>query len=285
MNCDRTSFLRTIAATAAALSVASLASAQLNLGVPEELKGIDVIEHLNEPLPLDARFTSDDGEPVLLRDYFKGDKPVLLQLGYNKCPMLCNLVLNGAFDGLKGVDWTPGKEFEVVSVSVDPTETPALAKAKKESYLAEYDRPGATLGVHFLTGGEIMSKRVADSVGFAFRRQENGDYAHAAVIVLCTPDGRVSRYLYGTKFEPSDLRMGLIEASEGRIGSTLEKFILWCHIYDANARGYVLQARRVMSVGGAVTVLVLGMGLGAFWMAEVRKKKQSATAANAAAAN
>ena len=285
MNRIRTSFLRMIAATAASLSVGTLASAQLNLGVPEELKGIDVIEHLNEPLPLDARFADDAGNAVSLRDYFKGDRPVLLQLGYNKCPMLCNLVLNGAFDGLQGVDWTPGKEFEVVSISVDPTETAALAKAKKESYLAEFNRAGAGLGVHFLTGTELMSKSVADAVGFTYRRQENGDYAHAAVLVLCTPDGRVSRYLYGTKFEPSDLRMGLIEASEGRIGSTLEKFILWCHIYDANARGYVLQARRVMSVGGAVTVLILGMGLGAFWMAEVRKKKQSASAANAAAAN
>ena len=284
MNRDRTSFLRTIAAAAAALSVASLASAQLNLGVPEELKGIDVIEHLNEPLPLDARFTSDAGESVALRDYFKGDKPVLLQLGYNKCPMLCNLVLNGAFDGLKGVDWLPGKEFQVVSISVDPTETAALAKAKKESYLAEFERPGANLGVHFLTGSELMSKSVADAVGFAYRRQENGDYAHAAVLVLCTPDGRVSRYMYGTKFEPADLRMGLLEASEGKIGTTLDRFILWCHIYDANARGYVLQARRVMSIGGLVTVLVLAGGLAVFWRAEL-KKKQGASAANAAAAN
>jgi protein SCO1/2 len=130
-----------------------------------------------------------------------------------------------------------------------------------------------------------MSKSVADAVGFQFRRQENGDYAHAAVLVLVTPEGRISRYMYGTKFEPADLRMGLLEASEGRIGTTLDRFILWCHIYDADARGYVLQARRVMSIGGAITVLVLAGGLGIFWSAEVRKKKQSATAANAAAAN
>jgi len=285
MNRIRTSFLRMIAATAASLSVGTLASAQLNLGVPEELKGIDVIEHLNEPLPLDARFADDAGNAVSLRDYFKGDRPVLLQLGYNKCPMLCNLVLNGAFDGLQGVDWTPGKEFEVVSISVDPTETAALAKAKKESYLAEFNRAGAGLGVHFLTGTELMSKSVADAVGFTYRRQENGDYAHAAVLVLCTPDGRVSRYMYGTKFEPTDLRMGLLEASEGKIGTTLDRFILWCHIYDANARGYVLQARRVMSIGGAVTVLVLAGGLAMFWRAELKKKKQSASAASAAVAN
>ena len=276
--------LSTIAATAALLSVGARAQAQLNLDVPEEVKGIDVLEHLDGPLPLDTRFTDDAGNPVTLRDYFKGERPVLLQLGYNKCPMLCNLVLNGAFDGLKGVDWLPGKEFQVVSISVDPTETAALAKAKKESYLAEFERPGANLGVHFLTGSELMSKSVADAVGFAYRRQDNGDYAHAAVLVLCTPDGRVSRYMYGTKFEPADLRMGLLEASEGKIGTTLDRFILWCHIYDANARGYVLQARRVMSIGGLVTVLVLAGGLAVFWRAEL-KKKQGASAANAAAAN
>ncbi len=277
--------LATTTALAASLSAATDAVAQLNLGVPEELKGVDIVEHLNEPLPLDTRFTDDAGNQVVLRDYFRGERPVLLQLGYNKCPMLCNLVLNGAFDGLKGVDWMPGKEFEVLSVSIDPTETAALAKAKKESYLAEFDRPGAGQGVHFLTGSELMSKSVADAVGFQFRRQENGDYAHAAVLVLVTPEGRISRYMYGTKFEPADLRMGLLEASEGRIGTTLDRFILWCHIYDADARGYVLQARRVMSIGGAITVLVLAGGLGIFWSAEVRKKKQSATAANAAAAN
>lgn len=274
--------LRAALAAAAVLSAAGAAQAQLNLGVPEELKGIDIVEHLDEPLPLDARFTDDSGAAVRLGDYFKGEKPVLLQLGYNKCPMLCNLVLNGAFEGLKGVDWMPGKEFEVVSISIDPTETAGLAKAKKESYLAEFDRPGSGQGVHFLTGSELMSKSVADAVGFTYRLQDNGDYAHAAAIYLITPDGRISRYMYGTKFEPSDLRMGLLEASEGRIGTTLDRFILWCHIYDPNARGYVLQARRVMSIGGLVTVLVLAGGLGLFWRAEVRKKRATAVPVTAA---
>ena len=150
-------FLRPLAALAALLSLAVGAHAQIDTGVPEELKGIDIIEHSNDPLPLDARFTDDSGAQVSLRDYFKGQRPVLLQLGYNKCPMLCNLVLNGAFDGLKGIEWMPGKEFEVISISIDPTETPALASAKKESYLAEFERPGARQGVHFLTGCAIMS--------------------------------------------------------------------------------------------------------------------------------
>jgi len=280
-------FLRPLAALAAVLSLAVGVHAQIDTGVPEELKGIDIIEHSNDPLPLDARFTDDSGAQVSLRDYFKGQRPVLLQLGYNKCPMLCNLVLNGAFDGLKGIEWMPGKEFEVISISIDPTETPALASAKKESYLAEFERPGARQGVHFLTGSAIMSKSVADAVGFQYRRQENGDYAHAAVLVLITPDGRISRYMYGTKFESSDLRMGLLEASQGNIGTTIDRFILWCHIYDANARGYVLQARRVMSIGGLVTLLVLAGGLAVFWAAEIKKKKslQTAPAATAVAVN
>ena len=280
-------FLRPLAALAAVLSLAVGVHAQIDTGVPEELKGIDIIEHSNDPLPLDARFTDDSGAQVSLRDYFKGQRPVLLQLGYNKCPMLCNLVLNGAFDGLKGIEWMPGKEFEVIAISIDPTETPALASAKKESYLAEFERPGARQGVHFLTGSAIMSKSVADAVGFQYRRQEDGDYAHAAVLVLITPDGRISRYMYGTKFESSDLRMGLLEASQGNIGTTIDRFILWCHIYDANARGYVLQARRVMSIGGLVTLLVLAGGLAVFWVAEIKKKKslQTAPAATAVAVN
>ncbi|MEY2981318.1 MAG: hypothetical protein RL562_1545 [Planctomycetota bacterium] len=266
------SALRALAASAVAWA-AGTATAQLNLGVPEELKGIDIVENLDGSLPLDTVFTDDAGREVRLGDYFKGERPVLLQLGYNKCPMLCNLVLNGVFDGLQGVDWMPGKEFEVVAISIDPTETAMLAKAKKEAYLAEFDRPGAGLGVHFLTGAEIMSRLVADTVGFTFRRQDDGDYAHAAAIYLITPDGRISRYMYGTRFEAADLRMGLLEASEGRIGSTLDKFILWCHIYDPDARGYVLQARRVMSIGGLATLLVLGGGLAAFWRMEIRRKK------------
>ncbi len=261
-------------ASMALVSMTPTAHAQLNLGVPEELKGVDIIENLDAQLPLDARFVDDAGRQVSLRDYFDGKRPVLLQLGYNRCPMLCSLVLNGTFDGLKGVDWTPGNEFELVSVSIDPTETAMLAKAKKESYLADFDRAGAAPGVHFLTGTEVMSKAVADAVGFQFKRQPDGEYAHAAAIFLIKPDGKISRYMYGAKFEPKDLRMGLLEASQGRIGTTLDRFILWCHIYDPDARGYVLQARKVMTIGGAVTLVALGLGLGAFWRTELRKKRE-----------
>ena len=251
-------------AVAAVVSWASPAAAQLNLGVPHELQGVDVEEKPNAQVPLDAPFVAEDGSPIRLRDLMRPDRPVILQLGYNRCPMLCNLVLNGAVNGLKGVDWNAGDQFDLVSVSVAPTETPELAKVKKDGYVLEYGRDGATRGFRFLTGPAESSRAVADAVGFRFREQENGEIAHAAVLFVLTPDGRVSRYLYGTKFDPKDLRLALLEASEGKIGTTLDRFILWCHVYDPDARGYVLFAVRLMQLGGLVTLVVLGAGL--FWL-------------------
>jgi protein SCO1/2 len=251
-------------AVASVVSWASPAAAQLNLGVPHELQGVDVEEKPNAQVPLDAPFIAEDGSPIRLRDLMRPDRPVILQLGYNRCPMLCNLVLNGAVNGLKGVDWNAGDQFDLVSISVAPTETPELAKVKKDGYVLEYGRDGATRGFRFLTGPAASSHAVADAVGFRFREQENGEIAHAAVLFVLTPEGRVSRYLYGTKFDPKDLRLALLEASEGKIGTTLDRFILWCHVYDPDARGYVLFAVRLMQLGGLVTLVVLGAGL--FWL-------------------
>ena len=251
-------------AVASVVSWASPAAAQHNLGVPHELQGVDDEEKPNAQVPLDAPFVAEDGSPIRLRDLMRPDRPVILQLGYNRCPMLCNLVLNGAVNGLKGVDWNAGDQFDLVSISVAPTETPELAKVKKDGYVLEYGRDGATRGFRFLTGPAASSHAVADAVGFRFREQENGEIAHAAVLFVLTPEGRVSRYLYGTKFDPKDLRLALLEASEGKIGTTLDRFILWCHVYDPDARGYVLFAVRLMQLGGLVTLVVLGAGL--FWL-------------------
>lgn len=186
--------------------------------------------------------------------------------------MLCGLVLNGAVDAFTELDWSIGNEYEVICLSIDPSETADLARAKKEGYVAEYGRPGASQGFHFLTGNAGASKSVADAVGFEFRRQANGDYAHAAAIFVITPDGRIGRYIYGTKFDPPQLRMALLEASQGKIGSTLDRFILWCHIYDPNAGSYVVAAMRVMQIAGTITVAVVGGGLLYFWR---RERQQS----------
>lgn len=261
-----------------ASSLASVASAQLNRDVPVELRGVDIIEKPDAKLPLDLPFTDEEGNSVTLGDYFKpaadGTKrPVILQLGYLKCPMLCNLVLNGAIDALHDVDWNAGETFQLVSVSINPAETHQLAKLKRDGYVLEYNRPGAVHGFHFLTGPATSSHTLADAVGFGFRDQGGGEFSHAAALFVITPDGRVSRYLYGTKFEPRDLRFALLEASEGKIGTTLDRFILWCHMYDPEAKGYVLFARRLMQLGGAVTLATLALGLGWFWLGEVRRRR------------
>ncbi len=281
MSTHRTSAARsTIAATSAAIAIALAGPSfgQLNREIPSELRGVDIIEKPNAKLPLELPFKDEEGNDVTLGDFFKPgpdgeQRPVILQIGYLKCPMLCNLVLNGGIDGLKGVDWAAGKTFQLVSVSINPAETHQLAKVKRDGYLLEYNRPGATEGFHFLTGPASSSHTLADAVGFGFRDQGNGDFSHAAALFVITPDGRVSRYLYGTKFEPSDLRFALLEASEGKIGTTLDRFILWCHMYDPDAKGYVLSAQRVMKIGGAATLLVLATGLGWLWFGEMRRRQ------------
>lgn len=242
-------------------------SDEFNDDLPKELIGVTIIEHLNEDVPLDLTFTDEDGKTVKLGDYFNGTQPVVLQMGYFRCPMLCGLVLNAAMDGLGDVeDLSAGKDFQLVAVSINPNESHELARIKKEGYLLEYNRPGASRGFHFLVGDAANTKALADAVGFQYRLQESGEYSHAAVLFVLTPDGRVSKYLYGVKYEPRTLRYALMEGAEGRIGTTLERFILWCHAYDPDRGGYVLLASRIMQLGGVVMVFVLVIGVGWLWL-------------------
>ncbi len=242
-------------------------SGEYTEALPEELVGVDIVEHLDETLPLDLVFTDEDGEEVRLGDIIDGERPTILQIGYFKCPMLCNLVLNEAMDGLSGVDdLTAGTHFDLVALSINPTEGHELARVKKEGYLLEYARPGASRGFHFLTGSAENTKALADAVGFQYRLQDDGEYAHAAALFVITPDGRISRYLYGVRYEPATLRFALMEGAEGRIGSTLERFILWCHVYDPDSGSYHLLAFRVMQLGGLATVFVMVVGVGLLWL-------------------
>lgn len=242
-------------------------SDEFNDDLPKELEGVTIVEHLNEYVSLDLTFTDEDGETVTLGDYFNGTQPVVLQMGYFRCPMLCGLVLNAAMDGLGDVeDLSAGTDFQLVAVSINPDESHELARVKKEGYLLEYNRPGAARGFHFLVGDAANTKALADEVGFQYRLQESGEYSHAAVLFVLTPDGRVSKYLYGVKYEPRTLRYALMEGAEGRIGTTLERFILWCHAYDPDQGGYVLLASRIMQLGGVVMVFVLVVGVGWLWL-------------------
>ena len=230
---------------------------------PRELQGVGVDEKLGQKIDLNLTFIAEDGYPHKLAEYFAKGRPVILNLVYYSCPMLCNLVLNGQVEVLRQMPWTPGKEFEVVTVSIDPTENFGLARNKKAAYLASYDREAP--GWHFLTDHEGNVKKLASQVGFRYRfDQKIGQYAHAASIFVLTPQGMVSRYLYGVKFKSLDMRLALTEAAEEKFGLT-DKLILYCVHYDPESRSYVPLARNIMRGGGALMLLGFGFILLRLW--------------------
>lgn len=253
--------------------ISQVSIAQVIRQEPPELKKIDIQEHLGDKLPLDLKFTNDAGEEVALGRYFNRGKPVILVLAYYTCPMLCTLVLNGLANGLKQLSWTPGDQFQVLTVSIDPYETWQLAQAKKAAYLEAVGKPHSGDGWRFFVGQQDQIQALADTIGFKYYYDEKQkQYAHPAMILILTPDGEISRYLYGVSFSKQDLRLGLLEASEGRIGNTIDKIILYCYHYDPQAGGYVLFAANVMRLGGVVTVGALALILGIFWVKERRRK-------------
>ncbi|MEK7774626.1 MAG: SCO family protein, partial [Candidatus Zixiibacteriota bacterium] len=245
-----------------AIAFAASVSSQVVLNKEDdpELSKIDIVEHLGSQVPGDLTFTDDHGRPVHLSDYFNHDKPILLTLAYYRCPMLCNLVLNGVANGVKELEWQPGEKFQMVTVSFDARDSVSVAAAKKQNYLGSIGANVDETGWAFLIGDSLQSKALADMVGFKyFYVPERQEYAHAAVAILLSPEGKIMRYLYGIDFPSQDLKFGLLEASEGRIGTTLEKFILYCFHYDPSAKGYVLFAQNLMKIGGAVTVVILAL--------------------------
>ena len=251
--------------------------AQLVEQIPEALEEVGITEHLDAKLPMDLEFRDEDGITVTLGSFFDGERPVILTLNYYRCPMLCGLMLNGLVDGLEQMEWTPGQEFEIVTVSINPLETPALAKEKKQNYIKRYGRPSAAAGWHFLTGREPEIDRLAETVGFRFAYDPvEQQYAHAAAIFVCTPDGRIARYLYGIEYPSKRLKLGLLEASEGKIGSTIDQLIMYCYHYDPSNRRYSPVAMNIMRVGGGATASILAVALSMFWLREWRRRKSLA---------
>jgi len=230
---------------------------------------------LQGQVPLDTQFRDEHGRPVQLQQFFDGRRPVLLTLTYHRCTMLCSLVLNATVSVLGHVQWTLGEQFVAVNISIDPHDGPAEATQRKTELLARYRRLPAENGWHFLTGEAADSRRIADAVGFhySFNPRDN-QFAHPAAIMLLTPSGRVARYLYGLEFRPNDVTLGLLEASEGRSISTTERFLLFCYHYDPQGRKYVLVAKRIMQIGGAVTALSLGGLLTVLWVRERRRRRE-----------
>ena len=225
--------------------------------MPVPLQNVRFDQKLDARLPLDARFKDEDGRQVALGDYF-GTRPVVLAFVYYECPMLCTQVLNGLVSGLRVLDQTVGKEFDVVAISFDARETPVMAAAKKAVYLDTYKRPGAERGWHFLTGDEAEIRRVTDAAGFHFSWDEaTQQFAHASGVIVVTPDGRLARYLFGIEYPPRDLKFALMESSAGRIGSVVDQVLLYCYHYEPATGTYSLMAMNAVRLGGAVTVVVL----------------------------
>ena len=243
-----------------------------------DLDRIDIVEKIGESIPLELTFVDDHGDSVRLAGYFGDNKPVILVLGYYSCPMLCNLVFNGVVDGINELDWKAGEEFRIITVSIDPTETPELAAAKKANYLDPINRDVGDSGWMFLTGEESQSRALAEAVGFEyFYDTAQGQYAHPAALFVLTPEGKISRYLYGIQFSKTDLKLSLLEASEGRIGNSVDRLILYCYNYDPDSRGYNVVAANVMKLGGAATLIVLTIFLGMLWYGErLRKRRRAA---------
>jgi protein SCO1/2 len=227
-------------------------------GSPDVMKQIGMDQKLDAQVPLDLTFRDEQGARVSLRQFF-GRRPVILTLVYYQCPMLCTFVLNGVLNGAKALSFEMGKEYEVVTVSIDPTETPGLAEAKHTMYAGLYERPGAVSGWHFLTGDEAAIRQLASAVGFRYVYDKpSGQYAHASGIMVLTPEGRVSRYFYGITYMPRDLRFALMEASGGKIGTPVDQILLACFRYDPMTGKYGLVISRVVRVAGIATVLAIG---------------------------
>ncbi len=226
---------------------------------PSDLADIGIDQHLDQQIPLDLTFKDEDGNAVQLAQFFQPRRPVILNLVYYECPMLCSEVMNGLVSAMGVMKFTAGKEFEVVTVSIDPRETPALAAAKKKTYLERYGRPGAESGWRFLTGDQHNIDVLAKTMGFKYRYDPKlNQFIHAAGIALVTPQGRLAQYYYGVEFSPKDLRLGLIEASQDKIGNVVDQLVLYCYHYDPNTGKYGAVVTNMLRVGGAATVFLLG---------------------------
>ncbi len=248
---------------------------------PEILNSIGIDQNLNAQLPLDLPFQDEDGRNVKLGDYF-GQKPVVLALVYYDCPMMCTEVLNGMVSAFSVMKFDVGREFNVVTVSFDPREKPSLARQKKDLYVRRYGRPGAAQGWHFLTGQQPAIDALTRAAGFHYRwDNQTQQFAHATAIMVVTPQGKLAQYYYGVEYSPKDLRLGLVQASQNRIGSLVDQVFLYCYHYDPRTGRYGAVISRVLQVAGALTVLVLGSLI--VVMLKIGPKQQSGSGRGAGA--
>ena len=265
-----------LASVTAAFAVcgASSVAQVLPPGSSEPPEGVGIDERLDEQLPLDLQFVDDAGQTVTLGEYFNRGVPVVITPVFYRCRNLCSATLNGLTDALNELEWSAGEDFQIVTFTISPDEEYRLAEVKKRNYLGAYEREQAADGWHFLTGDEKSIEALTESLGFRYRFVERtGDYAHAASIIVATPSGRISRYMNTLMPESETLDKALVEASQGSIGSPWDRIVLWCSTFDPAAGKYVIAARRIMTLGGLATMVIVVVGLGMLWRHEVKIRR------------
>jgi len=249
----------TAALTIAAIAFFALPARAQQSGAAAILREVNIAQRLNEPIPPEIILRDENGKVVHLGDYF-GKKPIVLSLVYFDCPALCTEVLNGELRTMKAISLDLGKDFDAITVSFEPKDTPALAKAKRDVYAGQYGRPGARENWHFLTGDQSSIEALTQAAGFHYAYDSaSRQYAHAAAIMVLTPRGRIARYFYGVQYPSRDFRLGLVEASEGKIGTPTDHALLYCYQYDPMTGKYGLIVMNVVRAAGLLTVLVLGI--------------------------
>ncbi|WP_018127089.1 SCO family protein [Balneola vulgaris] len=261
--------------TLAVLFLSPSSYAQVNSSNLEALQGVGIDEKLGDYIPLDATFSTVDGDSIRLGDLLEEGKPIILNPLYYDCPMLCGLVVDGVIDVVDELAWQPGKDYLIISFSIDPTENHELAKEYRTKYINKLTSTNAEEGWYFLTGKKKQIDAVIEATGFEYREvQGTGEYAHTAAIIMLAPDGKITRYLYGIRYKEFDVRNALFESADGEIGSTVNKILMYCYQYDPDSNSYVPVAMNIMKLGGLATLIILGIFLTLFWVRE-RRKKQS----------
>lgn len=244
---------------------------------PAILSKVGIDQRIGNTIPLNLTFRDDAGRSVRLADYF-GKRPVVMALAYYECPMLCTQVLNGMVHALRPLDFQPGRDYDVVVVSINPRETPALAAQKKATYVADYGRPETAAGWHFLTGDEASIHALAGAIGFRYAYDENiQQYAHGAAIYVLTPQGRLAQYFYGIEFPSRDVRLAMVESSHGKLGSVVDQVLLLCYHYDPTTGKYGAAIMDAVRIGGVLTLLALG---GFLFVSLRRDRRTEAEAGN-----
>lgn len=246
-------------------------------GLPEALKKIGIEQQLGAQLPLDTELKDESGSIVTLGSFFTSGRPVIVAFVYYECPMLCNQVLNGLTGSLKGISFDAGKEFDVVAISFDAREFEKsdLAKNKKAGYMERYGRPGTEKGWHFLTGTQESIDKVTSAAGFSYKWDEKSDqFAHAAAIMVATPDGKLSKYFYGIDYSPKDVKFGIMESADNKVGNAAEQLLLYCYHYDPATGKYGLAILRVMRLAAVLTLIGMGAMGFVFWRRNKKKAGQ-----------